>query len=56
VGAETLADGGAHVTAVLAEDPNLRQSLNAGGGAASTQRARASRSKQSVYLGSKLAR
>jgi Zn-dependent M28 family amino/carboxypeptidase len=56
VGAETLADGGAHVTAVLAEDPNLRQSLNAGGGAASTQRARASRPKQSVYLGSKLAR
>ena len=50
VGAETLADGGAHVTAVLAEDPNVRQSLNAGGGAAS-KRSRASRSKQSVYLG-----
>ena len=56
VGAETLADGGAHVTAVLAEDPNLRQSLNAGGGAATQRAARTSRSQQSVHLGDKLAR
>ena len=31
-GAETLADGGAHVLATLAEDPNVRATLNAGGG------------------------
>jgi Zn-dependent M28 family amino/carboxypeptidase len=56
-GYETLADGGAHVLATLAEDPNLRQSLNAGGGSAASQRAaRAPRSKQSVYLGDLLAR
>ncbi len=30
-GAETLADGGAHVLATLAEDPNVRATLNSGG-------------------------
>ena len=56
VGAETLADGGAHVLATLAEDPNVRATLNSGGGAATQRAARGSRASQSVYLGSELAR
>ena len=56
-GAETLADGGAHVAAFLAEDPNVRATLASGGGSAASQRAaRTPRSQQSAYLGDLLAR
>ena len=55
--AETVADGGAHVLATLAEDPTLRDTLNSGGGSAATQRAaRSGRASESVHLGDRLAR
>ena len=64
-GYETLADGGAHVTALLAEDPALRDSL--GGGATATaatkrlspaqkRRLKARKAKLAEYRGSLLAR
>jgi len=42
-GYEDLADGGAHVLAVLAEDRNLRESLAGGASAASVKKARKAR-------------
>ena len=64
VGYETLADGGAHVAALLAEDPALRDSL--GGGATATAarkltrtqklRLKARKAKLAEYRGSKLVR
>jgi hypothetical protein len=55
-GAETLADGGAHVLATLAEDPDLRATLNAGGGAATQRAARGGRASRPVSLGGELTR
>lgn len=42
-GFEDLADGGAHVMAVLAEDRNLRESLAGGASAATVKKARKAR-------------
>ena len=53
VGFEQLADGGAHVAAVLATDPALRDSL-AGGASASS--AKAKKAKLGAYRGKKLQR
>ena len=63
-GYEDLADGGAHVAALLAEDPALRDSL--GGGATATAarkltrkqklRLKARRAKLAEFRGSKLVR
>ena len=62
-----LADGGAHVLALLAEDPDLRDSLGGGGATAATaskkrltaaqkRRLKARKAKMAEYRGSKLAR
>ena len=56
VGGEILADGGAHVLATLAEDPNVRTTLNSGGGAAPKSVARSKRSGLAEYRGGLLAR
>ena len=60
-GFETLADGGAHVLAVLAEDPALRDSLEGGATAATAAKAkkrmsRARKARLAEYRGSLLAR
>jgi Zn-dependent M28 family amino/carboxypeptidase len=68
-GFETLADGGAHVLALLAEDPALRDSLGGGATAATAataskksltaaqkRRLKARKAKMAEYLGSRLAR
>ena len=65
-GFETLADGGAHVLALLAEDPALRDSLGGGATAATAakksltaaqkRRLKARKAKMAEYRGSKLAR
>jgi Zn-dependent M28 family amino/carboxypeptidase len=55
-GAETLADGGADVLAHLAEDPNVRATLNSGGGAAPRGFARSKRSGLGAYQGAHLIR
>lgn len=64
-GAETLADGGAHVAALLAEDPDLRGSLESGTTAtasrkhltrAQKKRLKARRARLAEYRGSRLAR
>ena len=62
VGFEQLADGGAHVAAVLATDPALRDSL-AGGASASSAKAKkakklskAKKAKLGAYRGKKLQR
>jgi hypothetical protein len=45
------------VLATLAEDPNVRATLNSGGGSAAAQRsARTGRAAQAAYLGDRLAR
>jgi len=63
-GFEDLADGGAHVTALLAEDPALRDSLEGGATATAAKkltrkqklRLKARKAKMAEYRGSKLAR
>jgi Zn-dependent M28 family amino/carboxypeptidase len=64
-GYETLADGGAHVLALLAEDPALRDSLGGGATAAAAKkrltaaqkrRLKARKAKMAEYRGSRLAR
>lgn len=66
-GYDVLADGGAHVLALLAEDPDLRDSLGGGGATAATaskkrltaaqkRRLKARKAKMAEYRGSKLAR
>lgn len=65
-GYETLADGVAHVLALLAEDPDLRDSLGGGATAATAakksltaaqkRRLKARTAKMAEYRGSKLAR
>jgi Zn-dependent M28 family amino/carboxypeptidase len=54
-GAETLADGGAHVLATLFEDPALRATLEAGP-TATTLSAKAKKAKLGAYRGKKLQR
>jgi Zn-dependent M28 family amino/carboxypeptidase len=54
---ESFSDGGAHVLATLAEDPNVRTTLNEGGGAAPLKRTTgASRSSLAAYRGDLLVR
>jgi Zn-dependent M28 family amino/carboxypeptidase len=68
-GYDVLADGGAHVLALLAEDPDLRDSLGGGATAATAataskksltaaqkRRLKARKAKMAEYLGSRLAR
>ena len=65
-GYDVLADGGAHVLALLAEDPDLRDSLGGGATAATAskkrltaaqkRRLKARKAKMAEYRGSKLAR
>ncbi len=56
VGAETLADGGADVTAQLIEDPNVRQTLANGGTSVGPAPRVAPRRSRAAYQGDLLAR